>query len=102
MDSRIEQAVNETLAGLDKGSDLQVGAAFADELTRKMAQTHMARAITYPKMLYPATVVLMVLLNVAALVLSFSSRPEGAPETTDATRIMASEYGLEQSDYLKF
>jgi hypothetical protein len=103
MKDRIQQEVDKTLECLEGGLDIPANPLFAEGLSRRMAGMRISPgARRRNRMSYPVVIALLLVLNLAAGLVSFKARPRAGETTSSLASVLANEYGLGQSDPMTF
>ncbi len=103
MENRIEQEINRTLGCMGDSVDIQVSPLFAENLSSRIANMRVSRSVGYrSRAFYPVAILLMVILNSVALMVSFTGRGQVSEAANSQASVIASEYGIGQSGYTSF
>jgi hypothetical protein len=103
MENRIEQEINRTLEYMSDSIDIQVSPLFAENLSSRIANMRVSSSLGYRnRALYPVAILLMVVLNFAALTASFTGQSQVNGGTDYQATLLASEYGIGQDNYMIF
>ncbi len=103
MNDRIQQEIDKTLECMQNGLDIPVDPMFAERLSQRMATMRVPRGAGYgSRVSYPVVIVLLVVLNLVTGLVSLRVR-ESANETSDSpATVLATEYGVDQSNLVPF
>jgi len=103
MENRIQQEIDKTLDCMQDGLDIPVSPLFAERLSQRMANMRVSRCAGYSsRVSYPVAIVVLVVLNLATGLVSLRAR-QSANETSDSpTTVLATEYGVGQSNLVPF
>ena len=98
MDNRIEQEINKTLECFGGSLDIQASPLFAETLSGRIANIRVSRSVGYRnRAFYPVVIMLMVVLNFATLMASFTGQGQVNNGTEYQASVIASEYGIGQN-----
>ena len=103
MNQRIQQEIDKTLECMQDGLDIPVNPLFAERLDQRMANMQVPRGVGYrSRVSYPVAIVLLVVLNLVTGLVSLRAR-QSANETSDSpATVLATEYGIGQSNLVPF
>ncbi|MFC1765505.1 hypothetical protein ACFL6U_25965 [Planctomycetota bacterium] len=97
MKNRIQQEIDKTLDYLEEDLDIQVNPTFMQGLNSRMARLKITQAPAYRRrMSYPVVIVVLLMLNLGAGLLSVKARQPAADTSTSPESVLAQEYGLDQ------
>ncbi len=103
MNDRIENEINKTLESLDPGFDIQPGPDFINRVSGKVASIGKPRHLgCQSRVFYPAVILLMLLLNLAAGLVSVKGSGGVSQASAAQLSTLAGEYGIEQNSYANF
>jgi len=103
MENRIEQETNRTLECMGEGPDIRVSPLFTEKLSNKIADIRVCHSVGYRNRAFcPVAILLMVVLNFAAITMSFGGQRQVDSESDYQAGMIASEYGIGQSGYTSF
>jgi hypothetical protein len=103
MKSSIEMEIYKTLECMNEEFDIHPSALFAEKLNARIADVRMCRSVGYRnRSFYPVAIFLMLVLNVAAGLISFRAWQPINEVSGNQTGVLAKEYGIRQSEYTPF
>lgn len=103
MKTNIQHEIDKTLDCLGEQGNVEVSPAFVDAFSNKIGHLHARRNLGYrSRAFYPVIVLLMVMLNAAALMGYFGKQGSASEQSYDEVAVVASEYGVGQSSYTTF
>ena len=103
MENRIEQEINKTLECMGDSLDIQVSPLFAENVNSRIADMRVSRSVGYrSRAFYPVAILLMVVLNIGALIISFTGQQQVDTAVENQISVIASEYGIGQANYMIF
>jgi len=103
MENRIKQEINRTLECMGESLDIQVSPLFTDKLSNKIADIRVCHNVGYRNRAFcPVAILLMVVLNFAALTVSFAGQRQVDSGSDFQAGVMASEYGIGQDNNVNF
>jgi hypothetical protein len=103
MENRIQQEIDKTLECMQDGLDIPVNPLFAEGLSQRMANMRVPRGAGHrSRMSYPVVIALLIVLNLATGLVSLRAR-QSANETSDSpASVLATEYGIGQSNLVTY
>ncbi len=103
MENRIEQEINKTLKCMGESLDIQVSPLFAENVNSRIADMRVSRSVGHrSRAFYPVAILLMVVLNLTALMISFRGQQQVDTAVENQISVIASEYGIGQANYMIF